>query len=258
LSDDLPDTYADPYQLQQVFINLINNAHHALLEKSGGKLIITTYQEGDAVCILFEDNGPGIPDEHLTRVFDPFFTTKEVGKGTGLGLSVVYGIITEHDGEISVESEPGEGAIFLIRIPILENQTHREKEGSVQYKKPKGTFSFLIVEDEKLLRQFVATVLLSEGHYVQECESGEEAIRMLGNGDYDVIISDMKMSGIGGQNLYMYIQKNHPDLVDRVLFITGDVLGRETQDFFRISGCAYLEKPFTAAKLLDYVNQLLA
>lgn len=258
LSDDLPETYADPYQLQQVFINLINNAHHALLEKSGGKLTITTYREGDTICILFEDNGPGIPEEHINRIFDPFFTTKEVGKGTGLGLSVVYGIISEHDGEISVESEPGEGTTFIIRIPVIEKISHREDVEQIKYKKPEGTFSLLVVEDEKLLRQFISTVLLSEGYYVQECESGEEAISMLGNGGFDLIISDMKMSGIGGQNLYMYIQKNHPNLVDRVLFITGDVLGRETQDFFKISGCTYLEKPFTASKLLVYVNELLA
>ena len=258
LSDELPDTYADPYQMQQVFINLINNAHHALLEKSGGLLTIATYQEKDTACILFEDNGPGIPQEHINRIFDPFFTTKEVGKGTGLGLSVVYGIISEHDGEISVESEPGEGTTFVIRIPIIEKTSHREDVEQVKYKKPEGTFSLLVVEDEKLLRQFISTVLLSEGYYVQECGSGEEAISTLGNGGFDLIISDMKMSGIGGQNLYMYIQKNHPNLVDRVLFITGDVLGRETQDFFKISGCTYLEKPFTASKLLVYVNELLA
>jgi len=256
LSDELPETSADPHQLQQVFINLINNAHHALLEKSGGTLKITTYREYDSISILFEDNGPGISDEHVKKIFDPFFTTKEVGMGTGLGLSVAFGIISEHDGTISVESEPGKRTAFVIKIPIVETLTDPEKVEIIELKKPEGGLFILIVEDEDLLRKFIATVLLSEGYYVQECENGEEAIEMLQKGSFDIIVSDMKMSGVSGQNLYAYVQKNHPDLVDRMLFITGDVLGRETQDFFKITGCKYLEKPFTASKLLSFLGEL--
>ena len=93
LSDELPRTYADPYQLQQVFINLINNARDALADQDGGALAIRTYRKDDAVLIEFDDNGPGIAAEFINKIFDPFFTTKETGKGTGLGLSVSYGII---------------------------------------------------------------------------------------------------------------------------------------------------------------------
>ncbi|MBN1882183.1 MAG: PAS domain S-box protein [Deltaproteobacteria bacterium] len=257
LSEDLPETCADPYQLQQVFINLINNAHHALLEKNCGRLKITTCREGNAICIVCEDNGPGILNEHISKIFDPFFTTKEVGRGTGLGLSVVYGIVSEHDGEISVESEEGNGTKFTIRIPIITKEADSLKTDTAEYKSPEGAVSILVVEDESLLRKFISTVLISEGYNVEDCESGEEAIEMIKKGDFDLIISDMKMSGIGGQNLYTYVQKYYPDLVEKMLFITGDVLGRETQNFFKISGCKYLEKPFTSSKLLVYTNELL-
>jgi two-component system NtrC family sensor kinase len=257
LSEDMPTTYADPYQLQQVLINLINNAHHALLEKSGGKLKISTYREGDTLSIVCEDNGPGIPHEHLNKIFDPFFTTKEVGKGTGLGLSVVFGIISEHDGEISVESKENKGTKFTIRLPVLEKAADSVEADVAVQKGPEGAVSILIVEDEYLLRRFISTVLISEGYNVQDCGSGEEAIEMIGTEEFDLIVSDMKMSGIGGRNLYTYLQKHHPDLVDRMLFITGDVLGRETQNFFTITGCTYLEKPFTTSKLLVNLRELL-
>jgi len=257
LSAAIPSTFADPYQLQQVFINLLNNAHHALLEKSGGKLHIRTFLEKDIIIIEFEDNGPGIPDKHVNKIFDPFFTTKEVGKGTGLGLSVVFGIVKEHGGEVSVESEAGIGTRFTIKLPVLIKTPDHEATHTDVYSRPEGAFSVLVVEDEELLRKFLSTVITAEGYYVRGCGNGGEAIRAIEEENFDLIVSDMKMTGIGGQNLYTYIQKYHPDLVNRMLFITGDVLGRETQEFFKITGCRYLEKPFTASKLLSLIGELL-
>jgi len=120
LAGDLPRTSADPFQLQQVFINLINNSHDALKEKGGGTLSIRSFARGNAVHVEFADDGPGIAPGDLTRVFDPFFTTKDVGKGTGLGLSIAYGIINEHGGTIDVESPPGSGAKFEVVIPLVK------------------------------------------------------------------------------------------------------------------------------------------
>ncbi|MCI0482789.1 MAG: PAS domain S-box protein, partial [Candidatus Dadabacteria bacterium] len=107
LSDDIPPTLADPHQLQQVFINIINNASDALTERGGGNLVIRTQQKDNKLRIVFQDDGPGIDKENIQKLFDPFFTTKEVGRGTGLGLSIAYGIVEEHGGTIEVESEPG-------------------------------------------------------------------------------------------------------------------------------------------------------
>ena len=156
-----------------------------------------------------------------------------------------------------MESEPGNGTKFIIRIPVFEKVMDTAKSDTIDHEKLEGSLSILLVDDEELLRKFISTVLVSEGYYVRECESGEGAIELLNQESFDVIISDMKMSGMGGKTLYAYIQKNHPDLVERVLFITGDVLGRETQSFLEITGCKYLEKPFTTSKLLACLTDLL-
>jgi signal transduction histidine kinase len=123
LVSDLPLTLADRHQLQQVFVNIINNAQQAMVEKGGpGVLRVSTQrQRNNTILVRLQDTGPGIPEELMNRIFDPFFTTKEVGKGTGLGLSVSYGIVQEHEGRIWAESSDGQGATFLIELPIRKS-----------------------------------------------------------------------------------------------------------------------------------------
>ena len=119
LDSQLPKTMLDPHQVQQVFLNIINNARQAIeAHQPKGRISITSEHCGQNIRVTFQDNGPGIPEGHLSKVFDPFFTTKEVGKGTGLGLSLCYGIIREHGGTITVRSRPGEGAAFVVELPI--------------------------------------------------------------------------------------------------------------------------------------------
>jgi PAS domain S-box-containing protein len=119
LASDLPEVIGDEFQLQQVFLNIIINSEHFMIEAHrGGKLIIITKREGDMIKTSFSDDGPGIAPENLPHLFDPFFTTKEVGKGTGLGLSICHGIVAEHGGAIYAESEPGKGANFIVELPI--------------------------------------------------------------------------------------------------------------------------------------------
>ena len=119
LQPDLPETWFDFYQMQQVFLNIIINAEQAMSEDGGvGKLCIRTQRVDEKIHIRFADDGPGIPKENIDRIFDPFFTTKEVGKGTGLGLSLCHGIVKEHDGLLWVESELGKGSTFTVELPI--------------------------------------------------------------------------------------------------------------------------------------------
>lgn len=113
---DVPKTWCHPMKLGQVFMNLLVNAAQAINEK--GEIGITTYQENGYICAQVKDTGCGVPREHLPRLFEPFFTTKPVGSGTGLGLSVAYGIIRDHGGSITVESEAGNGSTFTVRIPV--------------------------------------------------------------------------------------------------------------------------------------------
>jgi PAS domain S-box-containing protein len=122
LAPDLPEVMADNFQLQQVFLNIIINAEHFMIEAHNrGTLTITTKRSGDMVTTSFADDGPGIPQENLGHLFDPFFTTKEVGQGTGLGLSICHGIISGHGGRIYAKSEPGKGATFVVELPIAGN-----------------------------------------------------------------------------------------------------------------------------------------
>lgn len=119
LDRELPLTMADPHQIQQVFVNIINNAHEAMVTaKGGGRLTVRSARDGDTIRVQFMDNGPGIPPEIMNRIFEPFFTTKEPGKGTGLGLSIAYGIVQTHGGHIWAESVVGEGATFIIELPV--------------------------------------------------------------------------------------------------------------------------------------------
>jgi two-component system NtrC family sensor kinase len=119
LDSDLPKTLADFHQMQQVFVNIINNAEQAMIEAHGrGRLVLKTQRVSNMIRISFADNGPGISDENMKRIFDPFFTTKEVGKGTGLGLSICYGLVEAHGGHIYAKSKLGQGATFVVEIPI--------------------------------------------------------------------------------------------------------------------------------------------
>jgi signal transduction histidine kinase len=148
LAPDLPKTLADFHQMQQVFINIINNAEQAMVEAHGkGRLVVKTQMVGSMIRISFADNGPGVSEENIKRIFDPFFTTKEVGKGTGLGLSICYGLVEAHGGRIYARSKLGQGATFVVEIPIVfEDRLVAEaalvNSGSrgAKWKKPKGQY----------------------------------------------------------------------------------------------------------------------
>jgi signal transduction histidine kinase len=120
---NLPEIMIDHFQMQQVFLNIMVNGEFAMLEAHHqGKLIITTEKLDGVIKITFTDDGPGISEENLKHIFDPFFTTKEVGKGTGLGLSICHGIVTEHGGKIYASSIKGQGATFVIELPLINEQ----------------------------------------------------------------------------------------------------------------------------------------
>ncbi len=137
LDPDLPRTMADPYQIQQVMLNLIINSEQALTEQRGkGNIRIRTSHLKEQpsetkIAIEFSDDGPGIAPEIASRIFDPFFTTKAPGIGTGLGLSIVYGIVRQHQGDLALESPRGEGAKFLIKLPVVQVSSEALHDGRV-------------------------------------------------------------------------------------------------------------------------------
>ncbi len=257
LADVLPKTFADPFQLQQVFINFVNNAQDALADHKGGALAIRTYRNDDAIIVEFEDNGPGIADKFIKKIFDPFFTTKETGKGTGLGLSMAYGIVKEHNGTILVESKPGKGVKFVVMLPITESPDLIVEEIKTAEKLSPSGKTALVVDDEKSIRDFVSEALSNKGVFVEAVSNGEEAIKLIETRKFDVVISDIKMPGISGKDLYLYVQKHHPEIAETIIFMTGDVLSKDTQLFLQVTGNRFIEKPFDVDDLVAILNDVL-
>lgn len=262
LEETIPMIMADGHQLQQVFLNLLNNAEHALQEKGGqGTITIRTGYRNNKLFITFTDSGSGIPERIIPRIFDPFFTTKEVGKGTGLGLSISYGIIKEHGGDIQVVSKQGAGTSFLIELPVATSadkpvmtiSAHVREEAQIVA----GGLRALLLDDEPLILDFVKEVLLDSGYSVDAVSEGKKALEMLGNSDYDIIISDMKMPGMNGKQFYLEAKKLRPKTSGRIIFMSGDTASRETQDFLRDTGNQYIQKPFTVQMLREVISKVL-
>ncbi|OGN91410.1 MAG: hypothetical protein A2Z75_05180 [Chloroflexi bacterium RBG_13_50_10] len=260
LARDLPTTIADPGQLQQVFLNLIMNAETEMkLIHNSGKLLIKTEKIDNTIRISFKDNGPGISEEHLESIFDPFFTTREVGQGTGLGLSVCHGIMTEHKGRIWAESQLGKGATFILELPIITEDKQLELPESVEEEPKKvAKAKILVVDDEPVILQLVSKVLTDEGHTVETADNAAAALKLVKNKRYRLILLDIKMPGMSGVELYKQFQKIAPSLTKRVVFITGDIMGKRTLVFLDKTKVPYLMKPFDAKQLKTEIRRILS
>ena len=264
LAGGLPQVFADPHQIQQVLLNLIINAEHAMLASNGrGSLVVRTWHDMDreAVCIEVNDDGPGVPQEVKSKIFDPFFTTKEVGQGTGLGLTVAYAIIQEHGGRIRVESHGDGGASFYVELPVGDpKQPQKKKTRAVAppMEAVRGA-SVLLVEDEHALAAAVQDALTEAGLKVEHAGDGHEALaRLRQTQAFDLVICDLKMPRVDGMTLYRAIAAAAPELARRVIFVTGDVAGTDAERFLEESGCRWLAKPFRLADLLRAVRETLA
>jgi signal transduction histidine kinase/CheY-like chemotaxis protein len=263
LAPDLPRAMVDPHQIQQVFLNLINNARQAIEgHQPRGSIRITTETSGPMVRITLEDDGPGIAEANLSKVFDPFFTTKEVGKGTGLGLSLCYGMIKEHGGSIEVRSRLGEGATFIIELPLA-------REGEPLMSKPEAPIpqvmarregvgkKVLIIDDEESILQMVRDTLSEHGYQVDVARDGEAALRNANRVAYDLALCDWKMPGLNGEQVYERLQTLNPALSERMIFITGDVINDKAQKFLRERNKVCLSKPFSLAEFRAAIGKAL-
>jgi len=260
LAPEILETVVDPGQIQQVLLNLIVNAEIEMkLAHGKGKLTITTEESGNTIKICVKDDGPGIKPEVVDRIFDPFFTTRETGRGTGLGLSLCYGILIEHNGKIYVESEPGRGATFIVELPVVtEIKPPKPPEPVVKKSKKAGKARILAVDDERVVRDVVNRVLTEEGHKVETADNAAEVLKKIENRKYDLILVDIKMPGMDGVELYKRIQKIDKSLARRVVFMTGDVMGTDTEKFLAEAKVAHIEKPFDAEQLSSGVRRALA
>ncbi|MCL6480643.1 MAG: PAS domain S-box protein [Firmicutes bacterium] len=256
LDPNLPLTSGDAHQLQQVFLNILNNAVDAILEQARqGEIWVETRAENGMLVVEITDSGPGVTDP--LRIFDPFYTTKAVGKGTGLGLSICYGIVREHGGEIRARNSPPRGATFTVSLPVLS-----AGEPKVALPEPprsdQASGIVLLVDDEEVVLDLEQEIL--RGHFpaVHAVRSGREALDLLARETVDVVVADLKMPGeITGREIYAWIERERPELLPRLIFTVSDAGTPDVRAFLERTRCAFIQKPFKMEEFLGLVRQVL-
>jgi two-component system NtrC family sensor kinase len=264
LDPQLPPTQADPDQIRQVLVNLLSNSLHALAEtRLPGLLQITTRREQDLIRVLVEDNGPGVPPAVLPYIFEPFFTTKDVGRGTGLGLSIAHSIMTDHLGRIACQRSALGGAGFVLELPIVHADAEAvpSPDNATAPVRPEKSEALsahiLVLDDEPTIAELLGEMLGLLGYSISLCHSAPDALQLLAQRDFDLIISDFRMPKMNGKEFYHQAVQMKPKLARRILFLTGDVVSEETQAFLQSTGNPHLSKPFQLARIEQIVAQVL-
>lgn len=262
---------ADPVQIEQVIMNLSVNARDAM--PLGGKLVIETanveldgqyarvhpeVMPGRHVMISLTDTGRGMDNDVLPRIFEPFFTTKEKGKGTGLGLSMVYGIVQQSGGSISVSSEQDKGTVFRIYLPSTDEKPGVKKSAPVEEKRRCGdNRNLLVVEDEDALRILFEKTLKRMGYHVAIAADGSETLLLIEEKALkpDLVITDVVMPNMGGVELVERLRKKQPGL--KALYMSGyadtaiEFSGKLNPDTF------FIQKPFQIKDLIAKIEKIL-
>ena len=252
---------ADAHQIEQVFLNIINNAVDAVLETGrSGKLKIRVYCQNNDVCTQFADDGVGLKDPK--RIFDPFYTTKNVGKGTGLGLSICYGIVKEHGGDITAHNAAEGGAVIEVRLPMVVTENAAQevspvavsvrREGAIQGR-------VLLVEEEDAVLEFERDVLMGAGANVVTAAKSDDVKTRLLSEPFDAIIMSGKMpSDWHAKEAFQWIQKNCANMEHHVLFtFSNGVEQADDRGFLQENNVPFLVKPFEVADLISQARRLL-
>lgn len=269
VTDDIAPVWGNATQINQLLINLCGNATDAMFN-AGGAITIdlsnVTIDEEESkshpflnpnryVKLLLRDNGHGIDRWILNRIFEPYFTTKEVGKGTGIGLSVVHGIVENHKGTISAESSPEKGTVFTIFFPAYEGDVLPDIQAMTAM--PTGDERILYVDDEPLVVKLGQRRLERLGYTVQGLTNSSEALTKFTNdpGGFDLIITDMAMPQITGQQLAAEILKIRPDIP--VVLCTGYSDRITEEQALEMGINYYIMKPMTSSELAVLVRKIL-
>ncbi len=212
---------------------------------------------GEWFCLTVSDTGTGIPAEVLPNIFEPFFTTKETGKGTGLGLSQVYGIVTQHKGQISVETEVGKGSSFHVYLPMCEVEREPSTQDSIFSTIPQGKGEIiLLVEDNEKMREIGQQILEDLGYQVLVASNGREALEIYkANGNIDLLFTDVVMPEIGGVALLRELRQMGSEV--KAVAVTGHILA-EDLDHLREDGVtSVIHKPYDVDILAEVVREAL-
>ena len=255
---DVPPVQGDPQRLEQVFLNLLVNAAHALPEgRAANRIDVRLFvrrKTRSTVVVEIEDNGSGVAPEILPRIFDPFFTTKPVGVGTGLGLSICHGIVNAHGGTIEVESTPDVRTIFRVYLPVCDAATpteiRAEPPSSPVVATPVRKRRILIVDDEPTLSAMIRR-LLETSFDTEIASTGKQALEQIKNAEpgYDVVLCDLMMPGMTGMDLYAAVATSRPGSERKFVFMTGGAFTERASEFLASIRNRSIEKPFDIATL---------
>lgn len=270
-AEDLGAIRADASQMEQIIMNLVVNSRDAMPE--GGKLLIETsnaeldgnyrarhpiVRTGHYVLFSVTDTGTGMDAETQAHIFEPFFTTKAQGKGTGLGLATVYGVVKQSDGFIWVYSEVGRGTTFKIYFPRVDQAVESAGLATPSAEVPRGMETILLTEDEQDVREVTREFLESGGYKVLEAHDGMEALAMVEKhqGDIDLLITDMVMPRMTGEELAARLKRQRPQL--RMLYMSGYSEKAAAETLGGDPSVRLLVKPFSRSALLRAVHELLS
>jgi CheY-like chemotaxis protein len=236
--------------LREVATNLIFNAVDAM--PGGGTITIRSGSEAGQAVIEFIDTGSGMTEEVRSRCVEPFFSTKGE-KGTGLGLSMVFGIIKRHEGHVEIESTPGVGTTFRIRLPGLSELTNSDVLAAGNFE---GSLSVLVADDEPVTRMVVANYLKADGHRVAAAIDAEKAIAIFSDGQFDLLITDHAMPGMNGVHLAAALREWQPALP--VILLTGFAEGSMGPDEEACEEHLIIRKPVSRNELRRAVATVMS
>jgi len=251
---------ADPHQIEQVFLNIINNAVDAILETGhNGALKIRITSQNGHVSTQFIDDGAGIKDPK--RIFDPFYTTKSVGKGTGLGLSICYGIVKEHGGDIQASNNPEGGAMIEVKLPAAVATAAAPEAPKAAPRLHEGAVSgrVLLVEEEEAVLEFERDVLTGAGASVVTAKNAEDVKTRLLSEPFDAVIMSGKMSNQwNAKESYPWLKENCSGMETHILYtFSNSVEPGDGRTFLQENSIPYLVKPFEVAELISQARKLL-
>ncbi len=251
-------------RLAQVFLNLLLNAAHAIAEGSAAlhEVRVTSREAGGEVRVEVRDTGVGIAREHMPRLFEPFFTTRPPGEGSGLGLPICQSIVGALGGRIEVASVAGEGASFTVVLPAMRQARERAPEPRAAPATPAAASAsatlpkLLLVDDEHNLRA-VLRPLLSTRYAVTAAASGREALRLLERDDaWDLVLCDLLMPDVTGMDVFEEVERAHPHLAPRMVFMTGGAFTPRARDLLDRVADRWIEKPFDFEALLALLDRV--
>ncbi len=253
----VPLTICDAGQISQVFLNLLTNARDAMKPK-GGTLSVTLDGDERGIVLSVRDSGHGIPDHIRDKIFEPFFTTKgalggSATPGTGLGLSVSYGIVKSHGGSFEVDSVAGKGTTMTIRLPVVETPEAAAALAEAEREPAElPSLRILLADDDVTIQRSLKRLLEQIGHSVSAYGDGQGALDAYKAGEFDIVLSDLAMPGMGGLELLRELRAYDADA--RVLVLTGQTTGAQQQEAMRLGAAEILRKPFELEEVLRAIR----